>query len=383
MEGAKENVYLEIINKVSKAQVLNDTLQSVSSPAEVYPRGITVDPINEYVFVTWADYDDLGATDEPNRASYDRSGTQRWINQAHPTGYDHVGGVAYDIQNDQLFMGGGSDAFGETNESITKVSASTGNRVSGSTEPSNGAVVLSVQMCAVDDGVFFVDNGASTLFRYPSSLSGPATWSLALASGTRVVRSDYVYGEASPATSAPTTPAPTSPPPTTVPPTAGPTTPVPSTAPELTFPDPLTTLPPTTVVLPTTAVPTTAVPTTPSPTSFPGTTEPPTTDGEVVDASISYVPVMDQLVVRAWLKNSEEKLRDEDLDVSECVFELVDELGNRFAFRGVVDELGAQYARFVIPQARLFSNHVYVAEVTLVVDGGPTVGPSPIMLPVN
>lgn len=184
-------------------------------------------------------------------------------------------------------------------------------------------------------------------------------------------------------TGPPTSPPPTTPAPTTVAPTAGPTTPEPTTAPELTFPPDVTTVPPTTEPPPTTSPPTTLPPTTPAPTSYPGTTEPPTLDGDIVAASISYVPVMDQLVVRAWVKNDDWKVRDEDLDVGECVFELVDEQGSRFACRGLADELGAQYARFVIPQARLFTNHVYVAEVTLVVDGGPTIGPSPIMLPVK
>ena len=380
MDNAKEHVYLEIRNRSTAAQILNDTLQTEASPDETYPRGLTLDHVNEYCFVTWADFNDVASSDEPNRASYDRDGTLRWTNSTHPAGYDFVGGVAYDENNDQLYFGGGVDSFGQTNESVTVASAATGARTSGSVVPNTGAVVLNVGMYAPDDGVIISNGG--TIFRYTTALTNPEEWKTILAATSRVMRTDYLFAALT-GTGAPTTP-----PPTTIAPTAGPTTPgpttvEPTTSPELTFPPvtpttPITTFPPVTTPAPSTLPPSTA-----PPTSFPGTTEPPTLDGDIAAASIAYVPVMDQLVVRAWVKNTEDKVRDEDLVLTECLFELVDELGNTNVFVGVADELGTQYARFVIPQARLFQTHVSVANLTLQVSGGPLVGPSPIMLPVN
>lgn len=402
MDAAVENVYLEIVNLATKAQVADITLQAEASPDETYPRGIDVDPVNEHVFVTWADFNDVASRDEPNRASYDLDGSLRWSNTSYVSGYDFIGGVAYDIGNDQLYIAGGTDGFGVSNESITKASSSTGARISGSEEPNPGAVGLNIQMNALDYGVF-VSNGG-TIFRYQSSIADPEEWSTVLASTSRVMVSDYVFSSFSgstqqsttpvptslaPTTTAPTTPAPTTVAPTAAPttqgpttiaPTGGPTTASPTTLPEPTFPpvatEPATTLAPT-------AVPTTLGPTTLAPSTLTPTTELDNLVGDLISCSITHEASLDRMEILAWAHDAGLNLRDEPLDLDACILDLVDEAGARVRVTAVAAAEGDQYARFVITQARLYSEHLYVLEITLVIDGGATLGPAPKGLPVN
>jgi len=372
MATDRTGVYLEVINKGSKAQVSNITLQSEAGPDELWARGLDVDPINEYCFVHWGHYNDGSGDDEVNRASYEMDGSVRWSSTSPILNWTFMGGVAYDVNNDQLYVGGGTNNFNNTDESISVVNPATGARTSGSVAPNAGATALNVGMYAPDDGILLSNGG--TIFRYTTALTNPEEWSLVLAATSRVMRTDYLYSSAV-VSGGPTTPAPAS---TPVPVT----TEVPTTLPEPSFPVLTTPGVLTTAIGSTTGPPVTVGPTTPAPTSSPGTTEAPTVDGTCIQTSISYVDSQDQLVVRAWLENDERKVRDEDLAVTECELELLDERGVSIAFGGVVDGLGTQYVRFVVPNARLYANHLYMLEATLVVDGGPTVGPSAEPFPV-
>lgn len=173
-----------------------------------------------------------------------------------------------------------------------------------------------------------------------------------------------------PTTIAPTTPAPTTLPPTT----AAPTTLPPTTPPEPTFPP--TTLAPTTAA-PTTAAPTTPAPTTPAPTTIAPTTVAPLLTGDLIRADVAYVSEQDQLVVRSWVTNEFGRTRDVDLDPSLCTLELIDELGVVRLVGAVADPMDST-VRFVVPAARLYSEHLYLLRITL--DG---VGPRLIAMPVT
>lgn len=370
--------YLEIRNLQTGSQVVNITLQSKSSPDEVYPRGITVDPIAEEVFVTWADFNDIQSRDEANRRGYDKDGSQLWSFTTHAAGYIVVGQIFYDIGNDRLLLGGGVDAFGVIDESITVVSPATGLRLSGVDTPGTAQSVLGIAWDPTRDEVMFSTIGTGIAV-YESDLTTSVAFKIAAASPRRVFEPFYLYslieGTTGPPTSFPgtTLPGTTVPPETTLPPT---------TLPEPSFPIPPTTLLLTTGIGSTTSPPITGAPTTAPPTSVMGSTEPPTTDGTDIRISISYVDVQDQMVVRAWVENDERKVRDEALSLADCELVLVDEAGVNLAFHGVADALGSQYVRFVIPNARLYASHLYMLETTLVVDGGPTLGPSAEPLPV-
>jgi hypothetical protein len=381
--GGADNLsaaYLEIRNLQTGTQVSNITLQSKSSPDEVYPRGITVDPVAEEVFVTWADFNDTQSRDEANRRGYDKDGSQLWSHTTYVSGYTHVGQIFYDIGNDRLLLGGGLDAFGVVDESITVVNPATGSRSSGVSTPGTAQTVLGVAWDPTRDEVMISTLGTGILV-YESDLTTGVDTNAAQASPRRVFEPFYLYAEIDVTSFAPTSfPGTTLPGPTTLTPE---TTLPPTTLPEPSFPIPPTTLLLTTGIGSTTSPPITGAPTTAPPTSVMGTTEPPTTDGTDIRTSISYVDVQDQMVVRAWVENDERKVRDEALSLAECELVLVDEAGVGLAFHGVADALGSQYVRFVIPNVRLYASHLYMLETTLVVDGGPTLGPSAEPLPVT
>ena len=175
--------------------------------------------------------------------------------------------------------------------------------------------------------------------------------------------------------------------PTTVPPT---TIPTPTTPPPTTILSPELTFAPTTLPGPTTLPPTTLPPTTiPAPTTVPGpTTVPPTTipitTGERIRASFCYVEAEDRLIVNSWLVNDDEVTNTETLDPGLCTLDLVDEFGVRLSFTGVPSLADAWEVRFVIPQARLYAEHLYLARISLfVVAEPPAKGPAVFALPVT
>lgn len=172
-----------------------------------------------------------------------------------------------------------------------------------------------------------------------------------------------------PTTVPPTTAAPTTAAPTTV----SPTTTAPTTPPEPTFPP--TTLAPTTAA-PTTVAPTTPAPTTPAPTTIAPTTVAPLLTGDLIRADVAYVSEQDQLVVRAWVTNEFGRTRDVDLDPALCTLELIDELGVVRLVGAVADPMDST-VRFVVPAARLYSEHLYLLRITLD-DAGPRLIPMPV-----
>lgn len=185
---------------------------------------------------------------------------------------------------------------------------------------------------------------------------------------------------APPTTAAPSTLAPTTAPPTT----PGPTTLAPTTSPEPTFPP---TTPAPTTPSPTSPYQPTLAPTTPPPTTIAPSTAPPFTPGPVssgvaVDMVLSYVRSEDQLVIRAWLENSVRRPRTSALDVALCELTIWSEHGKHIKVLGSDDPYGANVVRFIVPQARLWSQHLYLAEVTLVIDGD-AVGHRLLPVPVN
>lgn len=175
--------------------------------------------------------------------------------------------------------------------------------------------------------------------------------------------------------------------PTTVPPT---TVPTPTTPPPTTILSPELTFPPTTLPGPTTLPPTTPAPTTvPPPTTIAGpTTVPPTTipitTGERIRASFCYVEAEDRLIVNAWLVNDDEVTNTEVLDPALCTLDLVDEFGVALSFTGVPSPAAAWEVRFVIPQVRLYAEHLYLTRISLFVLGEPPAkGPAVFALPVT
>lgn len=176
----------------------------------------------------------------------------------------------------------------------------------------------------------------------------------------------------------------TLPPSTSLPTTESPTTAPPSTAPGTTTPEP--TFPPTTLA-PSTAAPTTSPPLTDPPTTIAPSTEPPatfppTSDGELLRAGFSYVDVEDRLVCRSWITDVNGVTRDSALVPSECRLELIDEFGASLAVTGCQSP-SENEARFVIPQARMYREHLYIAKLTLKVEGEDAKGPVLIPMPVN
>jgi hypothetical protein len=175
-------------------------------------------------------------------------------------------------------------------------------------------------------------------------------------------------------TAAPTTPAPTTTAPTTsAPTTVAPTTPVPTTpaptSPEPTFPPTTpapTTQAPTSPYQPTLA-PTTPAPTTPAPSTQPAITIPPITEGTEIDVDVSYLESEDMLVVRSWIENVDGRPRSDALEIEACRLTLWSEHAKHLVVEAVVDEFGPYIARFAIPQARLWSQHLYLVEVSLIV----------------
>lgn len=371
MEDDKSGVYLEIRNRQTGAQVADVTLEVTGPPNdEVYPRGMAVDPINEYVFVTWADYRDSLSRDEPNRASYDRNGTERWTVSTFASGHEFQGGIFYDIENDRLLMAGGIDAFGQTNESVSELNPATGARTDGGTLPGSSTVALGVMYLPTFNEIMVINNGVTTgIFAGDATDLSTQTASNAANGRDRIFEPFYLYADPLPTTVVPTTPAPL---------TAGPSTAAPTTLPEPTFPPE-----------PTTEAPLTDVPTTAGPTGAPTTaattiviTTVPYLLGDLIGCAVTYESSMDRLDVLAWLQDEFLELRDERLDLSLCVMRLIDEDGVDVRLTAVVAPEGGQFARFVLPQARLYSDHVYLLELTLQVDGGDTVGPVLKGLPV-
>lgn len=180
-----------------------------------------------------------------------------------------------------------------------------------------------------------------------------------------------------------------SPPETTVPiytpappSTGAPTTPAPTTSIEPTFPP--TTIAPTTVQA-TTVAATTPAPTTPAPTTAGPTTPGPITAGPVyeglhVEASVSYVESEDLLVVRAWMEDWNGRPRTDDITAK--TMKIWSEHGLHLEVSGMTDPMGAHVARFSVPQARLWSQHLYLLELFLVADEVDT-GRRLIGMPVN
>lgn len=163
--------------------------------------------------------------------------------------------------------------------------------------------------------------------------------------------------------------------------TAAPTTAPPTTAPEPTFPP--STAAPTTAVS-TTLAPTTPAPTTPAPTTIGPTTPSPLTPGPVtsgttVSATVSYVESEDLLVVRAWMEDWQGRPRTDDL--SAMAMTIWSEHGRHLVVAGAEDPAGGHIARFAVPQARLWAQHLYLLELTLVADGDE--GHRIIGMPVN
>jgi len=182
---------------------------------------------------------------------------------------------------------------------------------------------------------------------------------------------------------------------TTVPPTTvlGPTTLPPTTIPTGTTVPPTTILSPEltfapTTIPPTTAPPTTAPPTVPPTTIAPVTTVPPTTipviDGERIRTSFCYVEVEDRLIVNAWLVNLDEVTNTEPLDPDQCTLDLIDEFGTTISFTAGPSLSDPREVRFVIPQVRLYAEHLYLVQISLFVIGDPPAkGPAVFSLPVT
>lgn len=185
----------------------------------------------------------------------------------------------------------------------------------------------------------------------------------------------FFLDEAAPSTAAPTTGLPTTAPPTTAAPTtAEPTTVAPTTTPEPTFP-PSTAAP--TTLAPTTATPTTVAPTTLAPTTIAPTTETPIIAGSQIVAEFAYVSERDRLVCRAWVVDDAGRTREIEPDIASCELAIIDELGVTRTVVGADDpETGV--VRFVVPQARFYSEHLYLMRIML-----DDVGPALFALPVN
>lgn len=192
-----------------------------------------------------------------------------------------------------------------------------------------------------------------------------------------------------PSTPIPTTPAPTSPPPSTL---------VPTTPAEPTFPPttPVPTTPEPTTVVVTTPAPTTAAPTTPAPTTIAPLTPGPITDGILVAMSASYVESEDLLIIRAWAEDVNHRIRTQPFTYLQvCTLTIWGEYERHLTVQAEADPLGTNMVRFVIPQARLLAQQLYLLEIKLQVDPtdytqdppvfeiGVAIGPRLFPLPVH
>lgn len=209
-----------------------------------------------------------------------------------------------------------------------------------------------------------------------ASILSAGYWGIEITSPAQYIDDFRFYlDEVVASTTPPTTITPTTAAPTTVAATTiGPTTTAPTTPAEPTFPP--STVAPTTDA-PTTLGPTTAGPTTPAPTTLPPATLEPVLLGNSIRTNVAYVSERDQLVVRAWVVNSDQRTRTVALDPSVCELRLIDEAGVTRTVIGT-DDHDPYVVRFVVSSARLYAEHLYLLRVVLD-DVGPKYSAVPVI----